>query len=150
MDHRVAELADIPDGGMRAVDVMGICVLLSRSGNEVTAVGGHCTHQGAPLADGVRVGKSVICPWHHAMFDLASGEHLEPPGEGRLTAFSAKVEDGAVIVSFDDQTAKESRDEIDDVAAHKSDSIFAVVGAGAAGSAVPRNYAGRATTVAFC
>ncbi len=135
MDHRVAELADIPDGGMRAFDVMGICLLLSRNGNEVMAVGGHCTHQGAPLADGVRVGGSVICPWHHAMFDLASGEHLEPPGEGRLTAFSARVENGAVTVSLDDQTAKEHRDEINDVAAHKSDKIFAIVGAGAAGRA---------------
>jgi apoptosis-inducing factor 3 len=135
MDHRVAELADIPDGGMHAFDVMGLCLLLSRNGNEVTAVGGHCTHQGAPLADGVRVGGCVICPWHHAMFDLASGEHLEPPGEGRLAAFSTKVENGAVIVSFDDQTAKESRDEIDDVLSHKNDKIFAIVGAGAAGRA---------------
>jgi apoptosis-inducing factor 3 len=135
MDHRVTELTDIPDGGMRAFEVMGICILLSRNGADVTAVGGHCTHQGGPLAEGVRVGKSVICPWHHAMFDLSSGEHIEPPGEGRLTAFNTKIENGAVIVSFDDRTAKESRDEIDDVPAPKTSKTFAIVGAGAAGRA---------------
>jgi nitrite reductase/ring-hydroxylating ferredoxin subunit len=133
MDHCVADLTDIPDGGMRAFDVGGICILFSRDGGEVNAVGGHCTHLGAPLADGVRTGKRVICPWHHALFDLGNGDHLEPPGEGRLIKFMPRVENGKVMLLLDDERVKETRDEIDDVLAHPSDKVFAIVGAGAAG-----------------
>jgi NADPH-dependent 2,4-dienoyl-CoA reductase/sulfur reductase-like enzyme/nitrite reductase/ring-hydroxylating ferredoxin subunit len=107
--------------------------LFSRDGGEVSAVGGHCTHLGAPLADGVRVGKRVICPWHHAIFDLHNGEHMEPPGEGRLTKFLPRVENGKVMLLLDGERVAESRDEIDDVAAHPSAKVFAIVGAGAAG-----------------
>jgi len=138
MDHSIAPLADIPDGGMRAFDVGGTCVLFSRDGSEVTAVGGHCTHQGAPLADGVRTGKRVICPWHHAIFDLANGDHLQPPGEGRLTKFMPRVADGMVMLDLEDEKVKEQRDEIDDVPNHKSDRLFAIVGAGAAGRAAAK------------
>ncbi len=133
MDHCVADLTDIPDGGMRAFDVGGFCILFSRDGGEVSAVGGHCTHLGAPLADGVRVGKRVICPWHHAIFDVGNGDHLEPPGEGRLTKFIPRVENGKVMLLLEDERAKEARDEIDDVAAHPSNKVFVIVGAGAAG-----------------
>jgi apoptosis-inducing factor 3 len=136
MDHCITNLSDIPEGGMRAVDIAGRCILLSRDGNNVMAVSGHCTHEGAPLADGVRVGNHVICPWHHAIFDLATGDHLEPPGEGRLKSFDTRVEDGKVFVHLNDQNgAAESRDEIDDGTVRQHDRIFAIVGAGAAGRA---------------
>jgi NADPH-dependent 2,4-dienoyl-CoA reductase/sulfur reductase-like enzyme/nitrite reductase/ring-hydroxylating ferredoxin subunit len=135
MDHSLAPLADIPDGGMRAFDAGGTCVLLSRDGDKVMAVGAHCTHHGAPLADGVRVGRRVICPWHHAIFDLESGAHVEPPGEGRLMKFAPRVVDGIVMLDLDNERGKEERDEIDDVTAHPKDKLFIIVGAGAAGRA---------------
>ncbi len=135
MDHSLAPLADIPDGGMRAFDAGGTCILLSRDGDKVMAVGAHCTHHGAPLADGVRVGRKVICPWHHAIFDLENGAHLEPPGEGRLMKFAPRVVDGMVMLDLDNERGKEQRDEIDDVAERPKDKLFVIVGAGAAGRA---------------
>ncbi len=133
MDHEVAQLDDIPDGGMRPVDMAGICVLLSRDGQEVSAVGAHCSHQGAPLGEGLRVGRHVICPWHHAMFDLHNGDHIEPPGEGSLTKFEAHVEDGKVIVALESERVQEQRAEIGDLKNHKDRPVFVIVGAGAAG-----------------
>jgi len=133
MDHTVAHISEIPDGGMKSFNVGGTCMLLAREGQDVWAVGGHCTHQGAPLGEGVRVGRKVICPWHHAMFDLATGEHCEPPGEGRLTRFPVRIRNGAIMISLDDERIGESLDEIADVPAYRTDKIFAIVGAGAAG-----------------
>jgi len=148
MDHTVAHITEIPDGGMKSFNVGGTCMLLAREGQDVWAVGGHCTHQGAPLAEGVRVGRKVICPWHHAMFDLATGEHCEPPGEGRLMKFPVTVRNGTIMIALDDERTSESLDEIADVPAHKTDKIFAIVGAGAAGRTAAeelrrQNYDGR-------
>ncbi len=73
------ELSSIPDGGMLLGHALGEPVLLARQGAEVFAIGAICTHYGAPLADGLLVGDTVRCPWHHACFSLRTGEALRAP-----------------------------------------------------------------------
>jgi NADPH-dependent 2,4-dienoyl-CoA reductase/sulfur reductase-like enzyme/nitrite reductase/ring-hydroxylating ferredoxin subunit len=71
--------ADLPDGAMVVGRVDADDVLLARRGDALFAVGAHCTHYHGPLADGVIVGDTVRCPWHHACFSLQTGEAVRAP-----------------------------------------------------------------------
>ena len=73
------ELSTIPDGTMLLGHAHGEHVLLARCGDEVFAIGALCTHYGAPLEQGLLVGDSVRCPWHHACFSLRTGAALRAP-----------------------------------------------------------------------
>ena len=72
-------IAEIPPMTAVAGAVDADDVVLARSGDEFFAVGAHCTHYHGPLADGLIVGDTVRCPWHHACFDLRTGEAVRAP-----------------------------------------------------------------------
>ena len=73
-------------------------VLLARQGGHVFAVGATCTHYSGPLGEGLLVDGTVRCPWHHACFDLRSGEPLRAPGTESDPVLRRAVEDGVVRV----------------------------------------------------
>jgi NADPH-dependent 2,4-dienoyl-CoA reductase/sulfur reductase-like enzyme/nitrite reductase/ring-hydroxylating ferredoxin subunit len=54
-------------------------VLVARQGAETFAISARCTHYHGPLAEGLLVGDTVRCPWHHACFSLRTGEPLRAP-----------------------------------------------------------------------
>ncbi len=57
----------------------GDAVILVRTGTTIHALGATCSHYSGPLAEGLVVGETVRCPWHHACFDLRTGEALGAP-----------------------------------------------------------------------
>lgn len=65
-------------GGMLVGHVGTEPVLLVRSGSEILAVGAVCTHYGGPLGEGRCLDGAVVCPLHHARFDLRSGAATSP------------------------------------------------------------------------
>jgi NADPH-dependent 2,4-dienoyl-CoA reductase/sulfur reductase-like enzyme/nitrite reductase/ring-hydroxylating ferredoxin subunit len=73
-------------------------VLLVRSGAEIFAIDAHCSHYHGPLADGLVVGDSIRCPWHHACFDLRSGEAIRAPALNALAVWQVEREDDRIFV----------------------------------------------------
>jgi NADPH-dependent 2,4-dienoyl-CoA reductase/sulfur reductase-like enzyme/nitrite reductase/ring-hydroxylating ferredoxin subunit len=91
-------LTELGDGGMLAGHVGEEEVLLARLGKEVFAVGAHCSHYHGPLAEGILVGDTVRCPWHHACFSLRTGEALRAPALSAIDCWSVEQRDGKVFV----------------------------------------------------
>ena len=72
-------LSTVADGAMVLGHAQGEAVLLARRGEQIFAVGATCTHYSGPLAEGLLVGDTVRCPWHHACFSLRTGAALRAP-----------------------------------------------------------------------
>jgi NADPH-dependent 2,4-dienoyl-CoA reductase/sulfur reductase-like enzyme/nitrite reductase/ring-hydroxylating ferredoxin subunit len=73
-------------------------VLLVRSGSEIFAIEAHCSHYHGPLAEGLVVGESIRCPWHHACFDLRSGEATRAPALNPLAVWQVEHEGDRIFV----------------------------------------------------
>ena len=91
-------LARIPDGSILQGHAHGEPVVLARRGEKVFAIGAFCSHYGAPLADGLLVGDTIRCPWHHACFDLRSGDALRAPALDAISCWRVEERDGIVYV----------------------------------------------------
>jgi NADPH-dependent 2,4-dienoyl-CoA reductase/sulfur reductase-like enzyme/nitrite reductase/ring-hydroxylating ferredoxin subunit len=74
-------------------------VLLVRDGTEVFAIGAECTHYHGPLAEGVVDDGEVRCPWHHACFDIRTGEALHAPALSPVACWKVERQGDTVIVS---------------------------------------------------
>src|SRR5262245_14955806 len=91
-------LADVPDGGMIGGHVGDEAVLVARRRNEFFAIGSTCSHYGGPLAEGLVVGETVRCPWHHACFSLRTGEAVDAPAFNPMPCWHVEARDGKVFV----------------------------------------------------
>src|SRR5665213_3262420 len=72
-------------------------VLLVRSGAEIFAIDAHCSHYHGPLADGLITDGVVRCPWHHACFDLRTGEAIHAPAFNALDVWNVEQRDGRIF-----------------------------------------------------
>src|SRR6202051_2880973 len=73
-------------------------VLLVRSGSAGVAIDAHCSHYHGPLAEGLVVGESIRCPWHHACFDLRTGEAAHAPALNPLAVWQVEHENNLIFV----------------------------------------------------
>lgn len=124
--------SDLPDYGK----LVGHCgdeqVLLVRRGAEVFAIGATCTHYGGPLVDGLVVEDTVRCPWHHACFDLRTGEALRAPAFNSLACWSVEQRDDRIFVG---EKRKRTPPKQRDGSSGQVPEEIVIVGGGAAGFA---------------
>src|SRR5882672_3642765 len=81
------ETGNVRDGEILLGHAFGEPVLVARRGEELFAIGATCTHYGGPLAKGLMVDCTVRCPWHHARFDLRTGEAIAAPALNDVASY---------------------------------------------------------------
>ncbi|HUN95209.1 MAG TPA: FAD-dependent oxidoreductase [Bradyrhizobium sp.] len=105
-------------------------VLLVRTESTIFAIDAHCSHYHGPLAEGLVVGHSVRCPWHHACFDLRTGEAARAPALSPLAVWKVEQQGDRIFV----REKREQPQPITKGPAVVPDKIV-IVGGGAAGFA---------------
>jgi NADPH-dependent 2,4-dienoyl-CoA reductase/sulfur reductase-like enzyme/nitrite reductase/ring-hydroxylating ferredoxin subunit len=104
-------------------------VLLVRAGAEIFAIDAHCSHYHGPLADGLVTGHDIRCPWHHACFDLRTGEAARAPALSSLSVWKVEQRDGRIFVLQKQEAPKPKK------APSDAPKRIVIVGGGAAGFA---------------
>ncbi len=125
-------LWDLADNGSLLGHAGGEQVLLVRRGVEVFAVGASCTHYHGPLADGLVAGETVRCPWHHAAFDLRTGEAVRAPALDPIGCWRVEQRDGKIFVK-EKRAPQKPQPRIK--LTGKAPDRIAIIGGGAAGLA---------------
>ena len=93
------EASSVGAGKMIAGHAFGEAVLLAHVEPNWFAIGAKCTHYGAPLAEGVLVGETIRCPWHHACFELRNGAASHAPALNDLPCYDIALENDIVRVT---------------------------------------------------
>src|SRR5215217_4523245 len=132
---QVANTFDLRDGEMKEVTVDERRILLARVGDNFHAVSATCPHYGGPLAEGALCGTRVVCPWHHAAFNIVNGDLEDPPALDSLVSYNVRIEGERIVLSVpEDAEDRRTRPMV------KRDNAvdprqFVILGAGAAGYA---------------
>ncbi len=138
--------SDLSDGAMLVGHANGEAVLLTSHGDQIYAVGASCTHYGGPLAEGIIVGDTVRCPWHHACFSLKTGEALAAPALNPIACWETAVRgDRLFVIGKKETHATEAR-------TTDSPAAILIIGGGAAGQAAAEmlrreGFAGKLTMI---
>src|SRR5262245_2062970 len=121
----------VPRGGTLIGHANGEEVVLVRVEDDVFAISPHCTHYHGPLAEGLVVDKTVRCPWHHACFDLRTGEALRAPAFDPIACWNVQQQDDVLVVQHKRErpAAKLDRD------GGSAPDRIVIIGSGAAGFA---------------
>ena len=140
----------LADGAMLVGRVGDEPVLLARRGKEIFAIGATCTHYGGPLGEGLMVGDSVRCPWHHACFSLRTGEALAAPAFAPTSCWRVEHHNGRIFVH--EKIAIAARRAAEASKVTHTDGRMLIVGGGAAGYAAAEmlrreGYGGKVTII---
>ena len=93
-----AALADVPNGGVLAVEIEGQEIALLRDGDDVYALRDECSHASIPLSEGDVEGCEIECWLHGSRFDLRTGKPTGPPATEPVAVYAVQVDGDDVLV----------------------------------------------------
>ncbi len=135
-EKKVAKFDDLKDGEMKEVVVEDDkSILLVRLDGKYYALGAKCTHEGAPLEEGVISEGRIRCPWHQACFKARTGDVIEPPALDSLPQFDIRIENDDVILILPEEFMESRTSKMARFNPEVDKRKFVIIGSGAAGNA---------------
>jgi 3-phenylpropionate/trans-cinnamate dioxygenase ferredoxin subunit len=102
---QVARVEEVPAGAVKLVDVEDHHVALVNVDGHFYAVDNKCPHRGGWLGEGelnLDWGEWALeCPLHGSVFDVRTGEVLNPPATDGIRTYRVEVEGGGIQISVD-------------------------------------------------
>jgi nitrite reductase/ring-hydroxylating ferredoxin subunit len=103
---KIASSSDVRVNEMIPVECDGKKLLLARTEQGVAVLDRKCTHLGADLCKGKIEQGAIVCPWHGARFNPATGESVQDAKMllmrwrvKPLTTYAVSEEAGDVFIS---------------------------------------------------
>ena len=100
----VAKVEDVPPGTATVVTVKDKQLALVNVDGTLYAIDNECTHRGGYLGEGeINPDWSewaIECPLHASVFDVRTGETLNPPATEPVRTYPVEVDAGVVKVSI--------------------------------------------------
>lgn len=110
----VCKTDDLDDGEMKKLVLLGLDILIARSGDDYFVTDNKCPHMGGNLSQGTLDGTVITCPVHHSKFNLKNGEVIRWTdftgfkltvtklfkSPKSLKVYEIKLEDGSVFAQL--------------------------------------------------
>jgi nitrite reductase/ring-hydroxylating ferredoxin subunit len=77
---------------MKLVEVLGQKVVVANTGKEIVAFAAACPHAEGPLHEGRLRGRNIVCPLHAYIWNVRTGEPVEPAQEDTLRRYTVRVD----------------------------------------------------------
>ncbi|MGZ3617156.1 MAG: Rieske (2Fe-2S) protein [Ktedonobacteraceae bacterium] len=100
---KVAEINELDEGELLAVEVDGEPICLAKVNNSIYAFTDNCTHISGPLNEGELDGEVLTCPWHGAQFNVCTGKALRGPARQDIQTYRVQIEGNSVFLSLPDE-----------------------------------------------
>jgi len=95
--------ADVPAGGVLAVNVEGLEVAIVRADDGVYAIKDECSHAAIALSEGDvdAAGCEIECWLHGSRFDLRTGKPTSLPAYEPVPVYPCKIEGDTIVVDLE-------------------------------------------------
>ena len=95
-----APFADVPDGGVLAVEIDGQEIALVRDGDDVYAIRDECSHASIPLSEGDVEGCEIECWLHGSRFDVRTGKPVNLPATEPVPTYPTQITGDVVMIDL--------------------------------------------------
>lgn len=101
--HPIGAEKDYPNGSITPLEIAGQDYVVVRAQNGAMSVfRDECSHLQLPLCEGHVKEERLVCPWHGASFDIATGAALTLPADDPISRLEHSLIDDQIIVHLGD------------------------------------------------
>ena len=98
---KAARSGQVAEGIVRRFVVAGVEIAIARSKGTAYAMHNLCTHLACHLASGKVEDDGLVCLCHGSIFDLATGNPINPPATKAVKTYPVLEQDGHIYVSVE-------------------------------------------------